>query len=357
MAWMLERYVARKILLATLAVMMAAAALVYVVSFLGELRQVGEGDYGLLQAALYALLELPFNVSQFFPMLVLLGGLSGLGILAAHQELVVMRVSGLSPGGFMRGVLFAGVLLSVLGLGVGEAAAPRLHYIANMRKTMDLSGGQAVVTQSGLWVHQQNSFIHIRQISAHHHLEGITRYAFDSDHRLLSAEYADSMDLQNGQWVVHQPVRTVFSGSTRAVSESAKNAVWDVQLNPVVLNAGLIEPEEIPLDRLRLYTRHLVRNGMQAVDFQFSYARRSLRPLAIVVMLFLALPFVFVPPRTLSPGLRLFLGVLSGFVFYILNTLLGQLSVIFQLSPWLSALFPIALFAALDVWLLRRIFR
>lgn len=353
----LERYIVKKIFLATLTVLAAAAGLVFVISLLGELRQVGEGDYSMLRAAVYALLELPFNVSQFFPMIVLLGGLAGFGILATGQELVVMRASGFSPRGFIKATVLTALLLSAVGLLTAEGLAPRLHYIANMHKTADLSGGQAVVTRSGLWLHQRDNFIHIRQVMAHHHLVGITRYEFDGEHRLMAAGYADSMDYQNGQWTVHRLARTFFPTSGGTQNVFYDSAVWDMQISPVILSAGVLEPEEMPLDRLQLYTRHLIRNGMQAAEFQFSFSRRVLLPLSVFVMVFLALPFAFIPPRTVSPGLRLFMGVLAGFVFYMLSTLAGQFSVIFQLSPWFSALFPAAVVALLDGWLIHRTFR
>lgn len=357
MITILERYIIKKILLAMLAVLGIAAALVLVVSFVGEMRQIGTGDYGLMQAALFSLLELPFNLSQFYPMLTLLGGLAGLGILASHQELVAMRAAGLSPAGLLKAVGLAAIVLALLGLVPSELLAPRLHYLADMRKTMDLSGGQAVATQSGLWVHEKDSFIHIDRVLTHRHLEGVTRYEFRDQHRLVAASHASELNFENRQWIARETVRTVFLPNGETESESHHESVWNVQLNPAVLNAGLIQPEEIPLTRLRAFSRHLEHSGMQVAEFRFSFSRRLLRPLAIMVMLFLAVPFVFVPPRTMSAGVRLFVGVLAGFLFYILNTLLGQLSVIFQLSPWLAALCPVFLFAVLDAWLIRRTFR
>ena len=71
-------------------------ALVFVINLLDELRDVGTGDYGFLQALIHVVLELPHNMYQYFPMMVLMGGVLGLGILATHQELVVMRTAGFS---------------------------------------------------------------------------------------------------------------------------------------------------------------------------------------------------------------------------------------------------------------------
>lgn len=103
----LPRHIAKTVILATLLVMLVVAGLSYFIGLLDELRNIGEGDYGVLQAALHALFEVPYNLYQFFPMLVLLGGLLGLGILSSHQELIVMRVSGFS----IRKIMFSVLML------------------------------------------------------------------------------------------------------------------------------------------------------------------------------------------------------------------------------------------------------
>jgi len=44
-----------------------------------------------------------------------------------------------------------------------------------------------------------------------------------------------------------------------------------------------------------------------------------------------------------------------GFIFYMLDISIGQLSVIFQFSPILAALFPIFLFMFLGYFVLKRL--
>src|SRR5690606_23325576 len=112
------------------------------------------------------------------------------------------------------------------------------------------------------------------------------------------------------------------------------------------------EPEEMPLTQLSGFMRHLTKNGVQATEFQFSFWKRILQPLTILVMLFLAVPFVFTAPRAVNLGWQMLLGIVTGFVFYILDSLLGQLSIVYQLPPFLAALFPILLFAGVGYLLL-----
>ncbi len=351
---LLPRYIAKNVIWATLLVMGIVAGLAYFIGLLNELRDIGVGEYGVLQAAIHAFLELPHGVYEFFPMLVLLGGLMGLGALASHQELVVMRVSGLSIRKIMLAVFNAAIVLILLGMLIGEIIAPRAHYLADIQKSVAQSGGQAVVTASGLWVHEGNNFIHIDRVMAHNHLEGVTRYEFDDQHSLLTSYYAKNLDYIHGQWHLDQLVKTTFSNNhTQSVQMNQTN--WDLKFSPNVLNIGLIEPEELPLTSLWNYTHHMVSNGLQAKDFEFSFWKRVLEPLTILVMLFLAVPFVFTAPRSVTLGWQLILGIVVGFIFYVIDGILGQLCIVFQLSPFIAAAIPIILFAGVGYTLMMRI--
>ena len=353
MMTILNRYIAKTVILSTLLVVIVVMALTYFIGLLGELRDIGSGDYGLIQAAMYALLELPHNLYQFYPMLVLLGGLMGLGALASHQELVVIRVSGVSIAKILRYVFSAALVLAAVGVLVGELVAPRSHYLAEKHKSIAESGGQAVATQAGLWVHEGDNFLHIDRVMARKQLEGVTRYEFDAHHQLLASYFVKKMDYDQGQWQLHDVVKTIFT-TDHTRHEKLASSTWDLALNPALLNVGLLEPDEMPLTALSGYTHHLVANGLQAAEFQFNFWKRVFQPLTILVMLFLAVPFVFAAPRSASMGLRMLLGAVVGFVFYILNALLGQLSIVFQFSPILAALFPILLFAGVGYLLLLR---
>jgi lipopolysaccharide export system permease protein len=325
-----------------------------VVGFLGELRELG-GDYQFLQAMLHALLELPYSVNQVFPMLVLLGGVLALGTLVTQQELVVMRASGLSLVGIAISAVLAVIVLAAGWTVIGEGMAPRLHYLADIYRTMDKSSGQAVITADGdEWLHQPQVFIHVR-VMPHQHLQDVTRYQFDDQHRLMLAEHTDNMDYQNGHWVAHQVVRTLFNPDNTTRSEQVASAVWDLHINPVFLDAHWIQPEEMSLPYLHNYIQHSERNGMQVADYQFSFWKRVLQPLTMLVMLLLAIPFVLVTPRSVAMGWRLLLAVMIGFSFYIFDAMIGQLAVLFQVSPLLAAIMPIIIFAVIGVVLMRRV--
>lgn len=340
----LHRYIAKSIIAASGLVIFAVLGLSFFLGLLGELRDIGTGDYGFSQALVHVLLKTPHDLYAFFPMMVLLGGVLGLGILSAHQELIVMRASGVSIPKVVGAVLTAAFVLILVGTLIGEGIAPRGIYLAEKHKQTAESSGQAVATAWGVWIHEGNNFLHIDQVVGRHHLEGVKRYEFDANHHLLAAYYAKSLDFKDGHWVLHDLMKTTFA-KDQTHSEQIAEGTWNLELNPSLLNVGMVEPEQLSLPKLAKYSHHLVDNGLQAGRFQFEFWKRIFQPLTTLVMILLAVPFVFGAPRSVTMGWRIMFGVIFGFTFYILNAFLGQFSIIFQMSPWLAALFPTVIFA------------
>lgn len=346
----LHRYIASTVIKASLLVIIGIIGLTFFVGLLGELQDVGTGDYRFSQAVIHVLLKTPHDAYQFFPMLVLLGGVLGLGILSSHHELVVMRASGISIAQIVKAVVSAALLLIFIATLLGEGVAPRAVYLADKLKQSAENGGQAVATASGVWIHEGNNFLHIDRVVGTHRLENVKRYQFNDQHQLLAAYYVKAMDFHHGQWLLHNMVKTVFSDN-QTQSQQFDETTWDLALNPGLLHVGLVEPEEMSLLKLHRYTDNLVKNGLQASRFQFEFWKRIFQPFATIVMMLLAIPFVLsASSRSTTMGWRMLLGVMIGFVFYILNAFLGQLSIVFQLPPWLAALFPMLLFSVVLVF-------
>lgn len=338
----LSRYIAKYIMIATILVMLVVASLTFIISLLGELRDIGIGDYGFTQAIIHSLFQLPHNLYNFFPMVILLGTMMGLGTLSYHQELIAMRTSGFSIRHITCAVMLTACLFIFISSMIGEWVSPSATYLANKRKDSEQNSGQVIATTAGIWVHQENNFLHINRVVDQHHLEGVTRYAFDTKHRLLAVYYSKKIDFQNHHWIDHDRVETRFKSNQTQTRYSTK-VMSEVMFHPALFSIGLIEPSEMSLSHLFKSSQRLKENGIQAGYFQWEFWKRIFQPLTSLVMVLLAIPFVFNAPRSISMGRRMMTGALIGIIFYILNSLMGQLSIVLQLPPALGALLPTVL--------------
>jgi len=335
----ITKYLGTTIITYILLVMLLLLGLHAFIGFMREFPNIGTGHYGLLQVLAYVPLMLPFDVYQFFPMASLLGCLIALGLLASHSELVVMRASGVSLINITLAVAKAAIILIVLMTAVGEILAPIAQRIAVRNKTIAISGGQALLTQQGVWVRSGNNFVHIAFVTSNRELQGITRYEFDTDNKLKSASVAANGSYQNGKWIFKDVVQTIFT------DEKTKSAIfpqqqWELTLSPRLIGLAHIDPDQKSLPQLYSYIKHRKLSGLNAENYEFIFWQRLFAPLATLIMVLLAVPFVFGPLRSMTMGLRMLVGVMVGFGFYILNQFAGPMSAVYQVPPMLAAILP-----------------
>lgn len=352
---LLQRYIAKNIILTTAIIALVIGSILFFLALLGQLKSVGQGDYGFLQAVEYVAMQLPNSVYQFSPMLILLGSIIGLSSLSTHRELAVMRASGFSIRQIILSVLLGAAILILFITAVGEGVGPSLSGKAEMRKQNAENADQAVVTASGMWLHLGNNFIHINEVTNNEHLEGVTRYEFDDRHKLEVAYYAKTLTLENNVWTMNDVVKTNFYNE-RTRSQTLAHYPWNLNFNPNVLNVNIADPSEMSLSKLSKFSHYLRHNGLQAAPYQYEYWRRILQPLASLVMIFLAIPFVLGTFRS-ALTLRILLGIMVGFAFFIVNEMLGEICVVYQVPTLLAAVLPPLLFALLGILLTKRLVR
>ncbi len=339
----IQRYIAQGVLMSTAIVFVVVLALSFIVGLLRELHDIGVGEYGFSHAIVYVLLQLPHTVYQLFPLLVLVGGVLGLGLLSASHELMVMRIAGTSVWKIIGGVISVALIMIFFMMILGEWVGPHAEKLAEKHKSTALSNGQAVKTRYGTWIHEGNNFLHIDRMVGHSRLEGVTRYEFDEGHHLLASYYVKSLDLVNGQWILNDLAKTLFTaGGTK--SDRIATGTWNLRLTPNLLNVGIVEPDSMSLPELIVYSRTLEKNHLEASEFRLAFWQRVFQPLAILVMILLAVPFVFAAPRSVSIGRQILFAIIVGFGFYILTGLLGQLSIVCHFPPLVAALLPIVMF-------------
>lgn len=348
-------YLWKSILVAIALVLSLFVGIEFIFSLANEIRYVGTGDYTTLHAISFILLSMPQQIAQLFPMATLVGTLLGLGILASRSELIVMRSSGLSVGDIIIAVLKLALILAVLVWFVGEWVAPKAEKMAHYQKSTNLSSGQALRTKHGTWMRDGDNFIHIQAIYAGQHLEGITLYQFDKDMHLQKASFANHADYKDDHWVLHDIQETSFEENKTSRRKITK-LDWHSQIDPQILNiVGVKDLDELSLPGLWQTIQYRKANELDANPYKLAFWQKILRPIATLVMMFLAIPFVFGPLRSATMGLRMLVGVLVGFIFYTFNQLFGPLTLVYQMPPLIGACLPTLLFFIAGLFFLRRV--
>lgn len=326
----------------------------FFVLLVGELSDIGQGTYHFWQAIFYVLLSLPANVYTLFPMVALLGSLIGLGLLGMHSELIVLRSNGLSLWRISRPIL---LIALVLGIGmslIGEVIGTSMQNLADKYKVTLVSNGQAISTHRGLWIRSGNSFIHIDKVYQNNKLQGIAQFDFNNQQQMIRALYANNANLINNQWQLQQ-VRVSNLSDKQVTTQALNKMVWPVQIDAHLLTVSAETTNELNLFDLLKLAELRKQNGLGDRDIIMSFWQRSLQPLATLVMILLALSFVFGSLRNITMGFRMVMGISLGFTFYLMNEFVAPLVLVYQIPVLIGAAAPIILFAILAYVLIQRV--
>ncbi len=348
----LDRYIGSHVLLAILTVLGIIVGLALLFAFIDELGDV-KGRYGTLDAAVYVLLTTPSRVYEMLPMAALIGCLIGLGTLASSSELTIMRAAGVSLGRIVLAVMKPMLVLMLVGVLIGEYLAPWSEDVAQANRSAAQGAGEAQSSKRGLWHRQGDEFVHINAVQPSGNLLGVTRYRFDAQRRLLSASFARRARYDGDHWQLIDIATTHFRGDRTEVVKAAEER-WDVELTPQLVGTVVMEPDALSVTGLWRYIHYLADQGLNNGRYWLAFWTKVLQPAVTVALVLLAISFIFGPLRSVTLGQRIFTGVIVGFVFRILQDLLGPASQVFGFSPLLAVVVPAAICALAGVLLLRR---
>lgn len=349
----LRQHILKTVISMTALVILVIASLQMFIAFLTELNAIGEHNYGIKQAFVFVFLSLPTLVYPLFPAAALMGCLIGLGKLASQSELVVMQASGVSKAQILYSVIRATILMLIVVTIIGEGIAPKLQQYADRYKAEAESGKTAIQNRSGLWVHDGQNFIHVEQVSPDGKLLYVTRYQFDKT-KLLFTRASREGNYQNGKWVFSDVIENEFSADN-VTTRHYPTQIWPISLDPNFIGVANIDPSQASLSELKRYIYYLTQSGLYTKPYEFEFWKRILRPLAALVMIGLAVPFIFGPLRTKPMGFRILIGVMIGFGFYTFNEFLGPFSLLYQIPPFLAVIVPLLIFTMFDLVLLKMV--
>lgn len=339
-----DRHIARAVLLATLVVMIAMGLLMSLFALIEELQESAEG-YGFLQALWFCVLTLPRRLYEVLPYAVFLGALIGLGSLASHSELVAMRAAGMSPWRIFRGVAAAALLFMLVGLWLGESAAPAGEAGAEVFKHKIERSSATVELAGGYWYREGQLYMNVEGLADNGELLGVRQYQFDAANQLLFSRYAARAlyDPSVSGWRLLRVQESLFEDD-QVRSQRHDELLWQGKATPRLLSASvLLEPRKLSISDLRYQIRYMQGEQLGASRYQLSLWSKVLQPLAVLGLALLALAFVLGPLRQVSIGVRLSVGVLAGLSFKYVQDLFAPMSLVYDLPAWLAVLVPIVL--------------
>lgn len=350
---LLERYIARHVVSASLLILFLLIVLRAMFSLLDESKSIGKGSYEMADALLYVALMIPQKVLEVFPMGVLIGSLFGLGILASNNELTVMRAAGMTTWKIAGATLKASLILMVAALLLSEVVAPVASKSAQQLRTSALSDGKISRSDTGLWAKRDNQIIHIASIHKNGEMHSISIFELDKDYRLNQLTEAKIAKIIDGTWYLFEVTKERFKAD-KIEKTSLEQMKWQNPLDEDNIETLTLQAEILNVKGLLKYQQYLSDNALDANEVELVIWQKLFLPLSIAVMMLLAASFVFGPMRDVSMGARILTGVMLGFGFHLAKQSFGPISLIYGVSPFVGAFIPLVVFAGFAYWLMRK---
>lgn len=375
----LTRYVAKEVLIATLFVLVALVALIAFFDLVSQARNIGN-RYSISMSLFLTMLKLPSRLYEVMPIAALLGAVYTMSRLASNSEFTIMRVAGLSPFRLAGMMTVPALILIAMTYCLGEWLTPAADMMRNdMDNILFNRKLSARGYSSGVWVkdnvkEQQNAgqatvrFVNVHNlIAGEHSRTGAWRvFEFDKDGSLIRVLHAPEANYISGRgWHLKdakvETLPKITHDETPMVEKSSARKDVDLMLpsemRPEILGVLTIKPERMGISDLWQYIAHLKETRQTSDRYQVALWSKVFYPLAIFVMLAVAMPFAYLNTRSGGVSIKIFAGLMIGISFYALNNIFSFLGVLNTWHPMVVAVVPTSVMlicAAVALWLLER---
>lgn len=367
----ISRQFTKEILLATAFVLVVLVALFAFFDLIAQLDNVGAGRPMSTALKLTALV-LPERVYEVMPLAALLAAVYVLSRWAHSSEFTVLRVAGMSSLDMAKVLLIPGIILMLVTYAVGEFAVPAAERAWTEVRT---SGANITARgyESGVWIRDVDKsgsgtdrYINVRSLKSSNLAQtGRWRvFEFDMTGRIkyvIEAKSA-SYDQAKQGWNLRSAVRYTYPiisrdnnrpTSDRVLREPMKTFFFATSVTPDMLGVMTVKPETMSMRDLDTYVNHLKRNNQDTDRYEVTFWNKVFYPLAVLVMLAVAMPFAYVNARSGGVAIKIFAGVIIGVAFYALNNVFSFLGTVNTWSPIVVSVMPSAVMLAAAAVLMR----
>lgn len=351
----LDRYIAKTVISGCLLASFVMLSIFAFVDFISQLSDVGKGDYGAIEAAVYVLFRLPQRLYELSPSILLLGGILSLGTLAANSELIVMRASGVTTLRITRSVLQTGLFLAILVGLLGEYIVPSATRAAKTYRAEAIEKKIIVGGSKDIWARDGNRYINVKKIMPNHELRRIRLYELDENRQLSSITYAQRARYENNEWLLNNIKRSDISAS--GVETSYKKQLILERLILLELFSVLeLDSKDMSALELLTYSQYLQKNNLDTEEHLLAFWIKVFTPFTCLAMLMIAMPIVFATtPRSGGTGQRVMLALIIGIGYFVINQAINHLGLALNIMPLISALLPLLLVILVSFWFLNRV--
>lgn len=352
-----RRYLAREIYRSCAVVLLALIGLFTFFALIDELDNVGI-HFTLLNLLYLQALEMPTRLYDLLPIGLLIGAILALAGLAQRNELVILRVSGVSGFKLLTMLWIITIPWVVGAFLLSEVITPAAELKSSEVSMTLLGRSDGSRLSSGYWFKEEGNdggtrVINISKLQTGGSVAGVTLYEFRAGQELASFSQAKEGHFKNGELILNNVIETRIANDavealkTTQPPEAALTQIINTPerilkttLTPERLIARVLTPERMGIFDLLDYISYLKSNHLQTDRQVVALWRKVAYPFTLLVMITIAAPIGFMQTRRGGVGGKVFIGILLGVGFFMINQLALNVGMLSKWAPWVTALVP-----------------
>lgn len=343
----LANYVRKNTLFAILAITLILWLFNFSMSFLGELSKIKDG-YSIWQAVSFIFWRSPKLLIEYLPMAALIGAVVGLGNLASHSEITVMRAAGISIFRIVFWVLQSVSVLIIIAWLLNQYVLPYSSLKAKVIKNPTSS--ELTNEMTGYWqyfnkndiqlvTNQQsatkktntqinNHVLYIDYANANGVINDLTLWSIDKDSKVRSVFTAKSGKYQqDSQWLLYQVSTIDIAENGESHQSKSDSLLQTLPIKPKYIYIMTQYFKNLSITDLYMYNKYLNNGDVSSRKYELAFWEKVLSPLSFLALAMIACSFVFGSARQQSIGSRIVIAIFCGILFKYLQNLTNYIAI------------------------------
>jgi len=347
----LDKYFLRLIIKSSFATLVGLVLIFAFFQFIGELNEVTDTKYTIGIALNHILFLIPSYISSLLVLSLLIGTVFSIGQLNSNKELQIYQTATISTPALIKKAIKYPVVVAIILLGFLEFITPQTLDTANQIKAQAL-GKLVFQDNNDAWFKKDDQILFLRKDKTSNYFINIFE---TQDNNLLSFTHGDGAYFSDSGIVSGNSKKIKFIKEKRfeAPEESFQEIDILFDLSSEEIGSLSKNIKTMTLYDITKLIASTVHHDFNINHLVVEFLSRILKPVSLIGMILLAIPFTLDLSRNISIGNRIFIAVSIGTVSHLFTKILSMVSLKFESMLIVGSILPTVTMIILGLLLIK----
>ena len=324
--------------------------------YLEEVDDIGKHNYSHDAAINYIIFSIPSYANSLAILSLMIGIVFTIGQLNSNKELQIFELASFSTNKIVLTVAKYSFLMSLIVIIFLEIITPFSYQISRQIKDQAF-GINTNYDEKDIWIKRDNKFFFLKRGDKNNSLKvfEIEDYRNIKSFLMSNKVVISDIGLSSKE---NFNLRFDSMDNFLVPSEFTNKENYTIEIDTKDILLSNKEVKSMSINELVSTILFSNKNEINISENLYELISRLIRPITLVGMLLMAIPFVLNSRRDVSIGQRIFIAISIGILTHMLNKITSVVSMKFETISYFGAFLPTLLLVSFGLYLLRaRLFR